>query len=95
LHPVYAFDPEPAGVSPGDNIDFLPMEHFEALRKISREKLRENRRLILALACYLVLIILALVVFLPVRTSDERFALWLVLAVFAILIVKTIRSRDK
>ena len=60
-----------------------------------REKIkRENRRLILALACYLVLIVVALVVFLPVRNSNDRFVLWLVLAFFAILIVKTISQRD-
>jgi hypothetical protein len=71
------------------------MGNFETLREILRGKMRENRRLITALACYLVLIVIALVVFLPVRTSNDRFVLWLVLAFFAILIVKTIRSRDK
>ncbi len=71
------------------------MGYFEALRTILREKIkRENRRLIPALACYLVLIVVALVVFLPVRNSNDRFVLWLVLAFFAILIVKTISKRD-
>jgi len=71
------------------------MTRFEALRKILRGKMRENRRLVIALACYLVLIVTALVVFLPVRTSNDRFVLWLVLAFLAILIVKTISFRDK
>ncbi len=54
-----------------------------------------NGRLILALCCYVALIALALVALLPVRTSHERFVLAFVIAFFAILIVKTIRFRDK
>jgi hypothetical protein len=49
-----------------------------------------NRRLIVALACYGVLIGIALFALLPVRSSNEGFVLALVLCVFAILIVKTI-----
>jgi hypothetical protein len=56
-----------------------------------REKINgPNGRLIVALSCYFVLIVVALVVLLPVRTSHERFVLGFVLALFAILMVKTI-----
>jgi hypothetical protein len=49
----------------------------------------------MALACYLILIVVALVVFLPIRNSNDRFILGLVLAFFTILIVKTIvHSQD-
>jgi hypothetical protein len=74
----------------------LHMAYWEALLKILREKFGgENRGLIMALVCYLVLIVITLIVFLPVRTSNDRFILWLVLALFAILIVKTIaHSQD-
>lgn len=54
-----------------------------------------NRRLIVAMACYLVLILIALYGLLPVRTSNDRFVLGFVLLVFALLIVKTIvHTRD-
>jgi hypothetical protein len=49
-----------------------------------------NRRLIVALAGYLVLIILILFTFLPVQTRDDQFFLALVLGLFAILIIRTI-----
>ncbi len=52
--------------------------------------LRANRRLLTALACYLVLILIALYVLLPVRTSNDRFILWFVLCFSAILIIKSI-----
>jgi hypothetical protein len=56
-----------------------------------REKVkRANRRLLVAMACYLILILIALNVLLPVRSSQEGFLLGLVLFLFAILIVKTI-----
>jgi hypothetical protein len=56
-----------------------------------REKIKNsNLRLIGALACYFALIVLALVALLPARTSNDRFVLGLVLALFAILIIKTI-----
>jgi hypothetical protein len=48
-----------------------------------------NRRLLVALACYGILILIALYGLLPVRSSDEGFILGLVLFVFVILIVKT------
>ena len=54
-----------------------------------------NRRLFLAMACYLVLILIALYGLLPVRTSNDRFVLGCTLLVFALLIVKTIvHARD-
>jgi hypothetical protein len=49
-----------------------------------------NRRLIAAMACYLVLILVALYALLPVRDSNDGFILGFVLFVFAILIVKTL-----
>jgi uncharacterized BrkB/YihY/UPF0761 family membrane protein len=56
-----------------------------------REKLKTaNRRLLAALACYAVLIAISLYVLLPARTYNDRFLLGIVLAVFAILIVKTL-----
>jgi hypothetical protein len=67
---------------------------------MNSSKLREkfkgaNLRLIGALSSYLILIVIALVVLTPARTSHERSILGLVLAFFAILMVKTIvHSRD-
>ncbi|MBN1566925.1 MAG: hypothetical protein JXA73_03705 [Acidobacteria bacterium] len=55
-----------------------------------RQFLRTNRRLLIALGCYLILIVIALIALLPVRNSHERFVLGFVLCFFAILIVKTI-----
>jgi len=49
-----------------------------------------NRRLLLAMACYCILILAALWVLLPVRSSNEGFLLGLVLCVFAVLIIKTL-----
>ena len=54
------------------------------------ERKGTNRRLIIAMACYLVLILVALYGLLPVRTSNDRFVLGCVLLVFALLIVKTL-----
>ena len=51
---------------------------------------KNNRRLLFALICYGVLILVALLVLLPVRSSNEAFILAVVLLVFALLIVKTI-----
>jgi len=47
-------------------------------------------RLYIALFCYAVLILVGLFVILPVRSREEQFLLWVFLAVFAILIVKTV-----
>jgi hypothetical protein len=52
--------------------------------------LRANRRLQIALGCYLILILIALYALLPARTSHERFVLGFVLCFLAILMVKTI-----
>ena len=62
-----------------------------------RSKLKgASPRLFIALACYLVLILIALYGLLPVRTSNDRFVLGFVLLVFALLIVKTIvHTRDE
>jgi hypothetical protein len=71
------------------------MNRFESIWAMLCGKMRENRRLVVALTCYLILIVIALVVFLPVRNSKNRLTLGLVLAWFAVLIIKTIRFRDK
>jgi hypothetical protein len=55
-----------------------------------------NRRLLTALACYAVLIGIALYALLPAHTYHEQFLLGLVLFVFALLILKTlIHSEDE
>ena len=51
---------------------------------------QNQRRLRVALICYGVLILIALGVLLPVRSSNETFILVVVLLVFALLIAKTI-----
>jgi hypothetical protein len=51
---------------------------------------RTHRKMIIAMACYAVLIAVAVYALLPVRTSNDRFILGFVLCVFAILIFKTI-----
>ena len=54
-----------------------------------------NRKLLIALICYGVLILAALCLLLPVRSSNESFILGAVLVVLTILIVKTIaHSQD-
>jgi hypothetical protein len=61
------------------------------LSQLLREKIKAaNRRLLAALACYCVLILIALYTLLPVRSSQEAFLLGVVLFIFAILIVKTL-----
>jgi 4-amino-4-deoxy-L-arabinose transferase-like glycosyltransferase len=59
--------------------------------------LHANRRLIAALACYLVLILIALYALLPIRDSHDRMLLGFVLCVFTILILRTIAhaAREK
>jgi hypothetical protein len=70
-------------------------------RKLLISQLREkmnaaNRRLLTAMACYGILALVALIVLTPVRTSNEKFLLGLVLFVFAFLAVKTIvHSKDE
>jgi hypothetical protein len=56
-----------------------------------REKIKGfNRRLIVALAGYLVLIIIIIYSFWPVQTRDDQKILALVIGIFAILIIRTI-----
>jgi len=56
-----------------------------------RKKIKSaNRRLVLALLCYAILIGIVLVEFLPVQSASDRFLLGMVLFVFALLIVKTL-----
>ena len=51
---------------------------------------KQNRKLIIGLGCYAVLIGVAVYALQPIRTSNDRFLLGFVLCFFAILIVKTI-----
>jgi hypothetical protein len=53
-----------------------------------------NRRLLIAMACYLVLIGVALYALLPLRTRDDRFVLGIVLVVFTLLIIKTLAHAE-
>jgi Ca2+/Na+ antiporter len=46
--------------------------------------------LLVALACYFLLILVALFAFLPIRSREEGYLLGFVLCLFAILIVKTL-----
>jgi hypothetical protein len=67
------------------------------LLSLFHAKIKEaNRRLLAALACYVVLILVALYVLLPARSSQDRFLLGLVLLVVALLIVKTlVHAKDE
>jgi hypothetical protein len=58
------------------------------------EKIKKKRRLVLALACYGVLISAALYALLPVRNKDGAFILWAVLLVLLLLIIKTLAHSE-
>ena len=61
------------------------------LLSVLREKMkRMNRRVCVAMACYGVLIAIALYGLLPIRTKEEKYILGLVLFIFALLISKTL-----
>jgi hypothetical protein len=68
-----------------------------SLLPLLREKLKTaNRKLLKALACYAVLLGVALYELLPARTYHEQILLGLVLAVAALFIVKTlVHSEDE
>lgn len=70
---------------------------LKALLSILRKKRRTaNRRLILAMACYCVLALMALFTLLPAPSSHDRFLLGLVLFVIAFLAIKTlVHSQDE
>jgi len=60
-----------------------------------RAKLKSaNRRLLVAMACYLVLILIALYGLLPVHNSNDGFVLGFVLLVLTLLIVKTLAHAE-
>jgi hypothetical protein len=60
-----------------------------------REKITPaNRRLLIALACYFVLIGVALYMLLPLRTEYDRILLGIVWLVFTLLIIKTLIHKD-
>lgn len=67
-----------------------PMNQPPLWRRLTTKLKNANRRLVVGMACYLVLILIALYGLLPARTSNDRFVLGLVLAVIALFIVKTI-----
>jgi len=61
------------------------------MSKTLREKIRQlPPRLLFALGCYLVLVLVGLFIFLPVRSREDQILFALFLAIFAILAVKTI-----
>ena len=61
------------------------------LASLFREKLKTaNRKLLITLACYAVLLAVALYELLPARTYYEQVLVGLVLAVAALFIVKTL-----
>jgi hypothetical protein len=65
------------------------------MRSWMREKMTPaTRRLLMAMACYLMLIGVALYALLPVRTKDDSFLLLMVLFVFTLLIIKTLAHSD-
>jgi predicted membrane channel-forming protein YqfA (hemolysin III family) len=65
------------------------------IRSWMRETLTTaNRRLLIAMTCYFVLLGVALYILLPARTKDDQFLLFMVLAVFTILIFKTLAHAD-
>lgn len=65
------------------------------LLSLLREKIKKaNRRLLVAMACYVALILVALYALLPARSSQDRFLLGVVLLVFALLIVKTLAHAE-
>ena len=72
------------------------MDRRELLSKL-RNKLRAaNRRLIIAMVCYCVIALMALIALLPAQSSHERFLLGLVLFIIAFLAVKTVvHSEDE
>ena len=66
------------------------------MKNTLREKIKQlPPRLLIALGCYLVLIVVGLFIFLPIRNQDDRILLAFFLAVFAILAVKTIVHANK
>lgn len=67
-----------------------PMNQPPLLRRLMAKFKNANRRLVVGMACYLILILIALYGLLPARTSNDRFVLGLVLLVIALFIVKTI-----
>jgi peptidoglycan/LPS O-acetylase OafA/YrhL len=58
--------------------------------EFKRKMKRLPSRIYIVLACYGVLVLVGLYVLLPARNREEQFVLALFLAVFAILVVKTI-----
>ena len=54
-----------------------------------------NRRLVFAMACYIILLAVALYVVLPVRSDYERYLLGFVLFVFTMLIFRTLVHAKK
>lgn len=66
------------------------------LSKLREKLLAANRRLIIAMACYCIIALMALFTLLPARSSHERFILGLVLFVIAFLALKTlVHAEDK
>jgi hypothetical protein len=71
--------------------ELFDMTQNSFLVRLSGKMKTAKGRLFAVLACYAVLIAIALYVLLPARSSHERLIVSAVLGVFAILIVKTLR----
>jgi hypothetical protein len=68
---------------------------IQQIRSWISEKIKTaNRRLLIAMACYFVLIAAALYALLPVRTRDDKFMLGTVLLIFTLLIIKTLAHAE-
>jgi hypothetical protein len=66
------------------------------LRDLLAKIKKLNRRLLIAMICYGVLVLAALYALLPVRTKQETYILTAVLLIFFLLIVKTlVHSKDE
>lgn len=72
------------------------MVRKELLSKLHDKLRTANRRLIIAMACYCIIALMALFTLLPARSSHEIFLLGLVLFIIAFLAIKTIvHSEDE
>jgi hypothetical protein len=67
------------------------MTQYSFLARFSGKMKTAKGRLFAVLACYAVLLAIALCALLPARSSNERILVGAVLGVFAILLVKTMK----
>jgi hypothetical protein len=66
-----------------------------SLFKLLFERLKTAKgRLVAVLACYAVLLAIALYVLLPARSTYEQYLVWTIVAVFVLLFVKTMKHSE-